>query len=410
MTIELDDLAEHFNPDDPRLVGEGPLLGDGLWNAVDTMLERCPVTHSDGQWIGIPTGGWVVSSYADAVAVLGDPGLFSSRIRRSLREEPVLIPMDLDPPLHLEYRRLLQPYLAQDRIVAFEPLARSVITRLLDEFVATGRCADAVAAISHPYASDVQWGWLVGVDEFDRDQVLDWMLTWTHKHFEPEFEAAEREWVDWTKATVKQRRQAGRRDDLIDALLHAEIEGRPLDDDEVVGLMMIMIVGGVTTTADALSNILFRLAVYPELQEELRSDPARIPKAIEELLRIEPPATGPARRCTRDTVLGGKQIAAGEQLYIHLPAANHDPARFEDPERLEIDRSRNAHLAFGHGHHRCLGANFARQTLRVALEEILRRMHDIRVDPDGTPPRRTGGVVWGLANLPLTFVTAEDPS
>ena len=127
-----------------------------------------------------------------------------------------------------------------------------------------------------------------------------------------------------------------------------------------------------------------------------------MPRAIEELLRIEPPGAGPGRCCTRDTVLGGRQIKAGEQLFIHLTAANRDSEEFENPHELDFERERNRHLAFGAGHHRCLGATFARQNIRVALEEILSRMHDIRL-VDADPPRRASGIVWGMEYLPLTF-------
>jgi cytochrome P450 len=208
-------------------------------------------------------------------------------------------------------------------------------------------------------------------------------------------------------ATIRRRREEPRRDDLIDALMHGTIEdGRPLTEDEIRGVMMIMILGGFSSTGDAIGNILLRLAVYPELQEQLRSDLSSLPNALEELLRIEPPVTGLTRRCTRDVEIGGHQLKEGDQLFYHIAAANRDPAEFEDPLALDFGRKRSRHLAFGAGHHRCIGSNFARQNLRVVFEEILTRMHDIRI-PAGEIPTRTANVAWGLAHLPLEFTPVD---
>ncbi len=165
---------------------------------------------------------------------------------------------------------------------------------------------------------------------------------------------------------------------------------------------MIMILGGFSSTGDAIANILFRLAVYPDLQERLRADRSVLTNALEELLRIEPPVTGLARRCTRDTVIGGQEIKAGEHLFYHIAAANRDPNEFENPLRVDFDRKRNRHLSFGAGRHRCLGSNFARQNLKVVFEEILSRMQNIRLI-DGDLPERLANVAWGMSRLPLAF-------
>jgi cytochrome P450 len=400
--VDLSYVQEHFNPEDPALLGDGSLLGDGFWAAIDLLVEHCPVAHSDSRFIGIPDGGWIVSGYEEALEVIKDPELFSSRVRRGAHEEPALIPMDLDPPLLTEYRQLLSPFLSLRAVAPFEPLARQTITTLLDGIVDAGRCDNFISGVCYPFASDIQWGWLVGVDDFEREKVLEWVVTWTHHHFDPEYAEAERQWVEWTQETVARRRAGARRDDMIDALLHGAIKGRPLTDEEIVGIVMIMIIGGVTTTADAIGNIVLRLAAYPELQKRLRTEPGLLPRAIEEFLRIEPPALGPARRCTRDTELGGREIKAGDQLFLNLAAANRDPRKFANPHEVDLRRAGNAHLAFGSGHHRCLGVTFARQNLRVALEEILRRMLDIRLAPRDQA-KRTPGIVWGLERLPLVF-------
>jgi cytochrome P450 len=405
--VDLDYVREHFNPIDQRLVGEGTLQAEPFWNAVELMLEHCPVVHSDGRWFGCPEGGWVVNSYQDVVAVIQDPELFSNRVKKGAGEwEPAQIPIDIDPPILLDYRRYLQPYFTVKSVARFEPTARAITTALLDEFVETGRCDDIITQLAYPFSTQVQWTWLVGIDDVDHSQILDWILTIIHRRFEPVFDEARANWVAWIDRSIEQRRNEPRRDDLIDGLFHKPFQDRMLTDDEIARIMEIMIIGGVTATADAIGNILYRLAEFPDLQQAVRHDLTLLPNAIEEALRIDPPVTGFPRRCTRDTVLGGREIKEGEQLFVHTAAANRDAAEFEHPRDFDLDRPRNRHLTFGAGHHRCLGSNFARQNLRIVFEEILTRMADIRIVPED-PPRRTAGVGWMVSHLPLNFTPAS---
>jgi cytochrome P450 len=403
LSVDLDYVREHFSPIDQRLVGEGPVQSDGLWSAIDLMLEHCSVVQSDGRWFGCPEGGWVVNRYEDVMAVIQDPELFSNRVKKGAGDwEPAQIPIDIDPPSLLEYRRFLQPYFTLKSAAKFEPNAREITTNLIDEFIESGRCHNLTQQLAYPFSMQVQWTWLVGIDEVDHQKILDWILTIIHRRFEPAFDDARNSWVNWINESIARRRQEPRRDDLIDGLFHNEIQGRLLTDDEISRVMEIMIIGGVTATADAIGNIVYRLAVYPELQDQLRADTHALPREIEEFLRIEPPVTGFPRRCTRDTILGGQEVKAGEQLFVHTAAANRDPGEFEHPHELDFERAKNRHLTFGAGHHRCLGSNFARQNLRVVFEEVLTRMHDIRLIEDD-PPKRTAGVGWMVDRLPITF-------
>lgn len=401
--VDLGWVTEHFNPRDPRLVGDGPLYADGLWNAIDLMLEQCPIVESDGEWFGSPHGSWVVSRYEDVMAIIQEPTLFSNQVQKGhWEDEPLQIPIDFDPPLHTEYRRLLQPHLTIRAVAKFEPISRQILTRLLDEIIESGSCDNFAAQVTRPFSAQVQLGKLVGVDEGDHEQLLTWVLTFLHHRFEPEFETSTRAFMSWITETIARRRSEPRRDDLVDGLMHGQVQGRLLADDEICRAVMLMIIAGLLATADAISSIVLRLAVYPELQERLRSNLALLPQAIEEFLRLEPSVTGAPRRCTRDTVFLGQQIKAGEQVLIHTAAANRDPREFERPHDFDLDRGRSRHVAFGAGHHRCLGSNFARLNLRIALEEILSRMHDLRL-PEGEAPSRTPDLGWMIDRLPLTF-------
>jgi len=399
---DLEWVSEHFSPLDERLVGTGDTLGDGLWQSVDLMLEQCPVPHTDASFYGCPEGGWIVNRYADVLEVLSHPETFSNSFQHGPTPEPAMIPIDIDPPLHKEFRRLLQPYFAVKTVAKFQPLAEEIITRLIDQVVETGRVDDVVTQIAQPFSSEVQWGWLMGVDAVDHKRVLEWMRIWIHEHFEPTFAPMEKEWIDWTLETIQRRRDEPRRDDLIDGLLYAEVEGKALTDDEIVRIMMIMILGGVTTTTDTIANVMLRLAVTPGMQEELANDLSLMPKAVEEFLRIESPGTGISRKCTRDVEVGGQELAEGDHLFYHIAAANRDPRKFEDPHTVRFDRPRNPHFAFGGGAHRCIGASFARQNLRIVFEQIVTRMPDLRL-VDGDPPKRAAGIGWMLERLPVEF-------
>jgi cytochrome P450 len=211
-----------------------------------------------------------------------------------------------------------------------------------------------------------------------------------------------REWWDWMQETIDRRREEPHRDDLIDGLLHSEVEGRPLTDDEIVRVLMIMILGGVTTTTDTITSVMLRLAVTPGMQEELAGNLEVMPRAVEEFLRIEPPATGISRKARRDVEVGGQQLKAGDNLFYHIPAANRDPRKFEDPLEVRFDRARNPHFTFGGGIHRCIGASFARQNLRIVFEQIVTRMPELRL-VEGDPPERMAGIGWMMKRLPIAF-------
>lgn len=404
--VDLDWVSKHFNPADQRLVGEGPLQGDGLWTAIDMMLQHCPVVHTDGQFFASPDGSWIVNSYAAVKEVIQDPALYSNRIRKgNWAEEPAQIPFDIDPPALLDYRRILLPHLTVQSVSKFEPTSRAIITGLIDEFCEAGHCDDLVSEMAHPFSTQVQMGKLVGLEEGDHKQVLKWVLTFLHGHFHPEFEESTKAFISWIEETIARRHQEPPRDDLISTMFAARFDGRSLTDDEITRMMMSLILGGVTATADQITNIIWRLAVYPELQDRLQAEPEILPHAIEEFLRIEPSATGAGRVCTRDTVLAGQEIKKGEQLIIHLSAANRDPAMFEHPHEVNFDREKIPHVTFGMGHHRCLGSNFARLNIRVVMREVLARMRNIRLVPDD-PPQRVADLGWMVTRLPVSF----DPS
>lgn len=390
---------DHFDPYDPR---DAKLRDD----AVGHLAAECPITRSDA-WGGY----WVVNSYELAKTVYQDWETFSSV---GLKEPAPraeggfqMPPIDFDPPAQLEFRRLLNPWLTPARVSKFEPQIRALVVELIDTFIEAGQC-DFYDMFARRFPARMLYRHVLNIDESEVDMVKGWTETlFGGDPTAPGIAEAQANWNAWTIETCKKRRSEPRRDDLLDTMVHANIEGRPISENELIGMFQLVIAGGFGTTADSLSNAVLRLAEQPDLQTRLRDDPSELPHALDEFFRFDPPVPALGRRCTRDTVLGGQKIKADERVYVNFHAANRDPSEFAtdgeaDPNALRLDRGRNRHLTFGIGVHRCVGSNVARQNMRVALEELLPRLRDIHLTPGDEPVRVTSGT-WGLRYLPITF-------
>jgi cytochrome P450 len=199
------------------------------------------------------------------------------------------------------------------------------------------------------------------------------------------------------------RRASPRRSDVIDALLHGTVDGRPLTADEVSGAVRLLILGGFFTTNDAIGSAMMFLIERPDVQDRLRRDPSLIPKVFDETLRLEPPVVSLFRVCTRDVELGGRQLRKGDAVLIHFGGANRDPEEFDDPGELQFGRSPNRHLSFGGGPHRCIGSNVARLNLRIVFEEILSRLRNVRITEGDKPRYAPPSFARGPEYLPISF-------
>jgi cytochrome P450 len=394
---QLDDHLEffqnHFNPWHPTFT-------EHMWEAVPEMLDTCPVFHSDA--FG---GFWVLSTYEDVTGGYRNFRQFSSALEKSLPPlrpgQPSKPPVDLDAPDHRRYRQVLNPFLTPERIAGFEPWIRGLVTELIDGFVEDGHC-DLAGQFSRQLPGRMLFRLLFGIDDAQMPMVQAWVHKVAYEPTAPETLQAERDWIDWMLAIVDERRRGPRQDDIIDALIHTEIDGELLDDETIMATMYILILGGFGTTADGISSIMMNLALRPELQVRLRDDPEQLPEAIEELLRFDPPIAGQSRICVEATSVGGHEIKPGERIFLWLAAANHDPAEFDQPDQIDLDRGMNPHIVFGVGPHRCIGSNVARLNLRIMLEELLARVRDFRLTP-GDSVRRRPSSAWGPSYLPLTF-------
>lgn len=346
------------------------------------MLSECPVVHSD-----MDGGFWVVSRHTDLMRIMQDqPGFASGnrgvRVPHERVVRPPMPPIDNNPPMHRQVRQAINPYLSPQELARREPEIRNIIRDLVRECAANGSC-DLATDLAKVFPAQVTLEVLFGIkDPAILEQVRIWVRKLSYDQFKEDphiLGKMQDDWTAWCRELIASRRGEPRRDDIVDALLHAKVEdGRSLTDDEVIGGMQILLLGGFSTTSDATSNIVIRLIDDPELESTLRADPGLIPDAIEEVLRLDPPVTARPRRATSDLEVGGQVIRRDDRVLCFYLAANLDPDQFEEPEAFNIRRARNKVVTFGAGPHRCIGSNMARLSLRIVVEELLAEVTNIR--------------------------------
>jgi cytochrome P450 len=365
----------------------------------DRLRRECPIARSE-QFRGM----WVPTRSAEIEEIARDASTFSSRSPLvtsfgSMADFGFEVPpISSDPPYHTEFRRLLLPFFAPGRIEAWRPKVVAMADTLIDAFADRGSCDAAQEFAQHIPVQVIAE--MLGVPSSDR------FRTWVHQLLElapTNFEVAVTALIEFhaflTEQVADRRINAG--DDLITFLLGATIEGRPLEEKEVFGGCLLLLMAGIDTTWSAIGASIWHLAGDQENQARLRQDPDLWPSAIEELLRAFAPVTM-AREVTVDTEFHGCPMKAGDPLLLPFPAANRDPEAFADAERVELDRPDNRHFAFGVGIHRCLGSNLARLELTVALQRFMERIPTFHLaDPDAV--RWSGGQVRGPRVLPLSF-------
>jgi cytochrome P450 len=370
-TINDEWCTEHFDHLSPELAAD-------LHNALARARSLCPVAHSD-QYDGF----WVVTSYDDVLHVAQDWETFSSAHGLTVPVAPIVvrnIPVEVDPPLHRVYKRLINAYFTAAVVEQWEDRTRRLVTRLIDDFVEDGRC-DFMAAFARPYPALSFFDLALNAPPDDIERVT-YLASKAGIPNDPEAAACWAGLSEWIRAFADQRRREPPRGDVVDAVLHADIEGRPITEQEVIGTLQLLVLGGLETTAGALGSMMINFCQQPEIAARLRREPERIPDAVEELLRLDGPFIAIARTATRDTEIAGRPVAEGEKVIIYWAAANRDAAEFPAPDTFDLDRRANRHLAFGAGPHRCAGSNLARMNLRIALDELLGRLEDLELQVD----------------------------
>ncbi len=350
------------------------------------------------------TGIWALTTHEHVGAASRDWQTFCSG-KGSRPESSVPSMINMDGAEHSFRRGIVKLGFTAPRVQDNEPFLRAQVSRLLDDVCERGSC-DVVADIATPLPM-AMIGHLMGLPEEDHAQLLHWSDLFATGGGEilPEVEEAVREWIEYIMRVVAERRADGPGDDLISLMVHATAEGRSLTDLDLIFETMLVLVGGDETTRHVVSGGLDALLRHPDQLDLVRADPSLLRSAVEEMLRWVTPVRNMNRTATRDVELGGMHIREGDRVLLLYPSANRDEAVFDQPQRFDVRRSPNPHVAFGaFGRHHCLGAHLARLELRVLFEELLARLPDIRLaDPSAPADMRRGNFVLGFQSLPVEF-------
>ncbi|MEV1130378.1 cytochrome P450 [Agromyces sp. NPDC049794] len=342
--------------------------------AYDAMRARCPVAYSR-------YGNWAVFGHADNVAILDDPETYSNAVSHHRS-----VPNGYDGAEHAAYRAIVDRYYTSERMAAFESECRRIARELVRD-VPLGEDVEIMSALAEPFANNVQcafMGWPEGLRMPLRE--------WTRKNHDATL-AADREAMSavalefdsFITEQLDLRRDAPAELDATAALLHEEIDGRRLTDDEIVSIIRNWTVGELATIAAAVGIMAHFLAEHPEVQRLLRDDPGRRVAASDEILRIQAPLIGNRRRTTKPVSIGGRTIPAGERVIVLWASANRDERVFGDPDEFRLDRDPADNLVYGRGVHDCPGAPLARLELRVLFEEIFAATRSIEPGHVSTP-------------------------
>jgi cytochrome P450 len=355
----------------------------------------------------------LIARYDDVVAVLHDYERFTGRRPEvPFRERidpfggaPTIL--TADPPVHSRLRKLVSKAFTPRRVRELEPRVREITTDLLRGATESTEL-EAMAALANPLPVIVI-AELLGVRAGDHAQFKQWsndMISSFGQEMatgpSPAGIAAKDELRRYLAEAIKQRR-TDPADDLISALIAARDESDALGEDELLAFVVLLLLAGNETTTNLIGNGLLALALHPEQQQRLRENRALIPKAIEEMLRYDPPVQMTVRIPTATTNVGGTELAAGSLAFVLLAAANRDPAHFPHPENFDVGREPNEHVSFGEGIHFCLGAPLARLEGAVAIEAMLEKFPRLRlVNPSAKLEYRGSMALRGLSELRLS--------
>jgi hypothetical protein len=352
---------------------------------------------------------WAITRYDDVLAVLHDPGRFSSKGGPVGRSDEVGLPrqplIQDDPPHHDRLRRILSKAFSPRIVGAREGRVREIARSLLDEAlrrVSAGEPIDLVRTFTSPFPVSVI-AEILGIPPEMHDRLRLWnattSVTGAAELKDSHAPGIMREMYAALADLIEERR-ASRRDDLFSALIDAsESDESPLEPHELVGLCQLLWTAGNETTTNLLSNAALVLQDRPDLLEIVRTRADRIPAMVEELLRLESPVNCLARTATRDLELRGQAIREGDVLMVLYAAANRDPRHFERPDEFDPDRRPNDHVAFSHGIHFCLGSHLARLEARVGLEALGELLPAVTLRPD-EGLRIPTGILRGWLRLP----------
>jgi len=392
-------MHDHPHRDGIALTDGGFYAGD-LHPHFDWMREQAPLYWDEAGQV------WGVTRYADLLAMEKDAQTFRSSGGIRPHQPPMPNMVDMDDPAHKQRRGLVSRGFTPRRVQEHEPRIREICVDLIERAEARGH-VDFVADVA-AWLPLIVIGDLLGVDPADHERLLAWSEAMiqgdgtTDPDMLMRATSAFGEYLAYQREVLVDRR-ANPRDDLISVLVHAEVDGVRLTEDELLMESLLILIGGDETTRHVISGGMYELVRHRDQMQALARQPSHIPAAVEEMLRWVSPIQNMARTASRDVELHGQRIEAGQKVLLLYPAANRDPSVFRDPHRFDVTRTPNNHLAFGIGAHFCLGANLARLELRVFFEEFLKRQPRLTLTGTQPPRRRPSNFICGIEQLPMEW-------
>lgn len=360
---------------DPLLLMISPAAANEPHAVYRYLREQCPVASS----VGINGEAVVVSRHEDVIWALRHPEVFSSMEAIEIGQEQPLIPLQVDPPEHAKYRRLLDPEFSPKKVAGLESEARALVDEILDRFVDRGSC-DFHEEFATPLPSTLFLA-IMGLPHEDLATFLQWRDNTIRPDVDPgDLDAATRlreqtghEITEYFRYAIAACRAAPD-DRLLSRIVRAQIDGEQLSDAELLGICHLFMLGGLDTVTATLDCMVAFLAHHPDQRRLIVDDPELVDGAVEELLRWETPVQFVPRVAKQDVTMHGVDIRAGTHALLVLGAANSDEHGFPDADTVDFAREQNRHLAFGGGPHRCLGSHLARFELKIAIEAFHRRI------------------------------------
>ncbi|BBU22304.1 cytochrome P450 [Mycobacterium xenopi] len=363
-----------------------------------------PFTETASHTLGV--AGVTVLGYDECQAVLTNPDRFSSSIYEQIMG-PVMgrTLLELEGAEHRASRALVSPSFRTTLLERWRSeLVEVVVDELIDRFAPRGR-AELVREFTFAFPVQVI-ARIMGLPRADYPRFQRLSIELLNVVYDWDRGIAASAALKEYFATVLAERRRDPQDDLISTLAQSEIDGARLTDDEIFAFLLLILPAGVETTYRASGNLLTALLCEPALLDAVRADRVLVRGALEEALRWEPPITSVMRVAARDCVLDGVEIPAGTNVNVSVAAANRDPARYPDPDRFDPTRKNIAHLTFGGGPHLCLGMHLARMEASVAINALLDRLPDLRLDPNAPKPRVVGVAFRSPVALPVKFTPA----
>ena len=391
-----------------------------MTNIFSEEMRRNPYPLYDQMRIGSPAfhvpppfDAWMIFDYEGVKRTLNDHDTFSSCV-----PAPRHWFIFLDPPVHTKLRALISRAFTPRVVANLEPRIRQLSRELLNPAVERGEM-DLAADYAVPLPMKVI-AEMIGIPLADWPRFKRWSdvilkLSYTRLGGEEaanaltDFIAVTAEMDAYLTEMIAQRRLSPK-DDLLTRLVEAEVDGEQLVQAEILGFFQLLVVGGQETTSNLINNAVLCLIENPEQLARLRSQPDLLPSAIEEVLRYRSPLQWMMRTPRHDIEVHGQKIEAGKLVLPMIGSANRDPKQFRDPNRFDIARDPNPHIAFGHGIHSCLGAALSRMEARIALSDLLGRMKNIELASNEPWPPRKALHVHGPTHLPIRFELNREPA